>query len=535
MAFGGDRALSCGGRRCGRSERGDGERRVVRHGGRVGWGRRLGRCGHRAGSVRIAARMRSTLSRGPWIACPTVALPVGTGAPRIVLRAPGSSDFLALTVVAVRQRYHLVVPEGSGVLWWCGDPRQGGVVAQPGGEILAWARPTRRGRRREGDAQRAVSSGLLNWAAPRQPQANSATREVIATPPRRKPLFRWIALLAVLVMGLGIAGSLAAERDSQVDLTVVQEDARGNCSVTWRDPWSGAARHGPFRCDPGRDPLLNEWETGFVVSYGPWKGDLYNADLEGTPANAVNDGLFLTGLLGLTGSGIGGGIRTARRVTERRTAWRGGESGSLPGDGVPRVVLTKDSSADAQELTDLSYAAWTEPVRRAARPSSESTSRPEADGIKGMPGIWIGLDVAARRRNWWWTGFLTLVCVGAAVAVALSEGAGDRWWWVGGVGVFWLVGFFYMINRGYGRTLLTSNGMEFRTFVGRRSVPWTEIARIEKRRHQARSGEWWDVCVVRVRGRSLTVPGVFTSSRWDADCEEKLAVIREYWSRAVVG
>lgn len=152
-----------------------------------------------------------------------------------------------------------------------------------------------------------------------------------------------------------------------------------------------------------------------------------------------------------------------------------------------------------------------------------------------MPGIWIGLDAAARRRNWWWTGFLTLVCVGAAVAVALSEPAADRWWWVGGVGGFWLVGFFYMVNRGYGRTLLTANGMEFRTFVSRRSVPWSEIARIEKRRHQARSGEWWDVCAVRVRGRGLTVPGVFTSKRWDADFEEKLAVIREYWSRAVVG
>ncbi|MDX3799355.1 hypothetical protein [Streptomyces sp. AK04-3B] len=152
-----------------------------------------------------------------------------------------------------------------------------------------------------------------------------------------------------------------------------------------------------------------------------------------------------------------------------------------------------------------------------------------------MPGIWIGLDAAARRRNWWWTGFLTLVCVGAAVAVAQSEPAADRWWWVGGVGGFWLVGFFYMVNRGYGRTLLTANGMEFRTFVSRRSVPWSEIARIEKRRHQARSGEWWDVCAVRVRGRELTVPGVFTSRRWDADFEEKLAVIREYWSRAVVG
>lgn len=153
----------------------------------------------------------------------------------------------------------------------------------------------------------------------------------------------------------------------------------------------------------------------------------------------------------------------------------------------------------------------------------------------GMPGMWLGLDAAARRRVWWRTGFLTLICVGLAAAVALSERAADRWWWVGGVGVFWLVGFLYMINRGYGRTLLTLNGMEFRTFFSRRSVLWSETARIEKRRHQGRSSEWWDVCIVRVHGRVLTVPGVFTSRRWDADFEQKLVVIRAYWSRAVFG
>lgn len=376
------------------------------------------------GSVRIAARMGNTLSRGPWIACPAVALPVGTGAPRLVLRVPGSSDFLALTVVAVRQRYHLVVPGGSGVLWWCGDPRRGGVVAQPGGEILAWARPTHRGRRREGDVRRAVSLGLLKWAAPRQPQcselhgANSSAREVITTPPRRRPLFRWVGLLAALVMGLGIAGSMAAERNPQVDLTVVQEDARGNCSVTWRDPWSGAERHGPFRCDPGRDPILSDWETGFVVSYEPWKGDLYNADLEGTPANAVNDGLFLTGLLGLAGSGIGGGIRIARRVTERRTAMRGSEPGGWPGDDVPRVVLTKDNAADARELTDLSYAAWAELARRTARPVSESTRRREAD-VRSLP--WW------RVRTLWRISQLGGVLAGAGGGLAAF-----LWWRFGG-------------------------------------------------------------------------------------------------------
>ncbi|MFE7854102.1 hypothetical protein [Streptomyces sp. NPDC057403] len=151
-----------------------------------------------------------------------------------------------------------------------------------------------------------------------------------------------------------------------------------------------------------------------------------------------------------------------------------------------------------------------------------------------MPGIWIGLDAAARRRNWWWTGFLALLCVCGTAAVALSEPAANRSWWVGGVAVLWLAGSFYMINRGYGRTLLTPDGMKFHTFVSHRSIPWSEIARIEKRRHQGRSAEWWNVRAVRVRGRALTIPGAFTSKRWDDDFENKLAVIREHWSRAVV-
>lgn len=155
--------------------------------------------------------------------------------------------------------------------------------------------------------------------------------------------------------------------------------------------------------------------------------------------------------------------------------------------------------------------------------------------IAAVPDVWIGLDADARRRNWWWTGFLTLVCVGTASATALSARAMDRWWWVGGVGVFWLIALLYMVNRGYGRTLLMLNGMEVRTFVSRRSIPWDEIARIERRRHQTRSGTWWDVCAVRIHGRSLTIPGAFTRSARDAKFEENLAVIREYWSRAVNG
>jgi hypothetical protein len=155
------------------------------------------------------------------------------------------------------------------------------------------------------------------------------------------------------------------------------------------------------------------------------------------------------------------------------------------------------------------------------------------DSIMGMPDVWIGFTDAARRRNWWWTGVLTLIHAGAAVAMGFSAPAPNRWGWVIGVGVTWVAVLFYMINHGYGRTLLTASGMEFRTFVSRRSIPWSEIAGIEKREHLTRGGSWWDLRAVRVRGRSLAIPGAFATRMWDAEFEQQLVAIHERWSRAV--
>lgn len=126
-----------------------------------------------------------------------------------------------------------------------------------------------------------------------------------------------------------------------------------------------------------------------------------------------------------------------------------------------------------------------------------------------------------------------LVGLGTTTATALSARATERWWWGGGEGLFWLIMLIYMVNRGYGRTLLTPNGMEFHTFVSRRSIPWGEIARVEKRCRQTRSGTWWDVRAIRVHGRALTIPGAFTSKHADAKFEEEMAKIREYWFHAV--
>ncbi|MBL3670308.1 hypothetical protein JL475_30905 [Streptomyces sp. M2CJ-2] len=340
-----------------------------------------------AGALRIAGRMQGLLSGKPWIACPAVAPKMGTGPTRLVLRAPDTDELWALTVVAVQQRHPLSWPPASGVLWWCGDPSWGGIVSQPGGRTLVWTRPTRR-RRREGDLRAAVSAGLLERPAPPQVQTSATGPAVTGTadtaPARRRPFFRWGALLGSVLLGLGIAGAVAAERDPQVDLTVVQEDRSGRCTVVWEDPWSGSERRGPFQCDPDRSPLLRDWESGFVVSYGPWKGDLYNSDLDGSPAPALEAGLGLTGFLVLVGSGVGGVVRWVRRAVLLRTA-RGLRTTGSPWPATGARAETNTQSAPlTEESADLSYAAWAKPAPRSPALSPGSLRRREAD-IRTVP------------------------------------------------------------------------------------------------------------------------------------------------------
>ncbi|MFK4797980.1 PH domain-containing protein [Streptomyces sp. MPA0124] len=127
---------------------------------------------------------------------------------------------------------------------------------------------------------------------------------------------------------------------------------------------------------------------------------------------------------------------------------------------------------------------------------------------------------------------MTLLFIGMGVAAWLTTSAVERWWWIGGVAAFCLANLFAMVNQGTGMTLLTSEGMEFRTLFRRRSVPWGEVAEIEKRCRTRRSGTLSEVRVVRVQGRKLTVPGVFTLRMYDRKFDSKFAAIRECWARA---
>jgi hypothetical protein len=139
--------------------------------------------------------------------------------------------------------------------------------------------------------------------------------------------------------------------------------------------------------------------------------------------------------------------------------------------------------------------------------------------------VWIGLEGAARRRNWWLSGFATVLF--AVVCWALA--GRPNGWVLGVVAVFWLVAVLSMLNRSLGRIRLTAEGMEFHTFLSRRRIPWAEITKIDKRYHAWRGGRWWDVYAVRTSGRALRLPGVYTVLHSDAAFERNLERIIEHW------
>lgn len=275
-------------------------------------------------------RMRRVLGSRPWTAHASVAVQRGgSGAAVVLAGGPRGDELLVLAPLTTQWRYHLLT-DTAGVLWWCGDPRSGGVLAPPGGEELIRARPlgARRARRTLDLPQVRT---LSHRPPPRQPHAPAAGPGPAADrpgslwltvppekPPRRRrwrPGLTWLALLVAGLAGVVLATVWAeqSESDPRIDLTVLSERSDGRCVVRWNDPFDHEKRTGPYRCDPDRDPLLDDWETGFVVSYGPWKGDLYNADLEGTSAFTVMDTVGVGGLLCALVGLVGGAVHLIRR------------------------------------------------------------------------------------------------------------------------------------------------------------------------------------------------------------------------------
>ncbi|MCX5111045.1 hypothetical protein OOK13_21350 [Streptomyces sp. NBC_00378] len=383
-----------------------------------------------------ARRMLRVLGTRPWTAHSSVALQRGTSGAAVVLGGPAAGELLPLTPHAAQWRFPLLNGP-TGVLWWCGDARTGGVLAPPGGTELIWARPVR-GRRARTLAAGPQAAGLHGRLAPRQPQgapdgtagparataapavaasavaasavAASAVTARSTAARRRRPwwrgTFRWVVVVGCLLMALATSWSVASENDPLVDLTVTGDSADGRCLVRWTDPFDGRTRTGPFHCEGPRGPVEG-WETGFVVSYGPFKGDLYDSELRGTSAVTATDTAGLGGLALAAVGGVGGVTRlvvSARRRREKRDAalygpaaptapavadsgdGTDGEAADGTGNGAGDGAATRSSGGSR-----VDYAALAATAERQAGLRGPDTAKPRATG-----------DVRAGQAVTWW-------------------------------------------------------------------------------------------------------------------------------------
>lgn len=154
-----------------------------------------------------------------------------------------------------------------------------------------------------------------------------------------------------------------------------------------------------------------------------------------------------------------------------------------------------------------------------------------------MPDTWIRHDAADLRRHWFIATVGTVLCVVMAVlflVVPLGRTTGpvplsDRLWFEAVAGLLWVLLMVSILNQARGRTLLTSAGMRFHTLISRRFIRWPDIVDIEQGR--PRSGYWAVIYVRRAHGRRLMVPGIYTHKSNDESFQQKLGMIRYYWSR----
>ncbi|MFI8254338.1 hypothetical protein [Streptomyces filamentosus] len=125
------------------------------------------------GLVRLpnVRRFRRILASGPWSAHPATVVSRHWSGEAVVLAAVDGGGLLPLRVIASRARWQEARPAPTGVLWWCGDSRGGGVLAAPGGGPLFRARPVRGTAARRRLLAVAEEARLAGLPVPAQPQA----------------------------------------------------------------------------------------------------------------------------------------------------------------------------------------------------------------------------------------------------------------------------------------------------------------------------------------------------------------------------
>ena len=121
-----------------------------------------------------------------------------------------------------------------------------------------------------------------------------------------------------------------------------------------------------------------------------------------------------------------------------------------------------------------------------------------------------------------------------AILKAYAASLGERWFLPVMFAVMWLPCAFYVVNRMFGVTGLSQEGMRLRTLVSRRRIPWREVTAVEVRRRSGRGGSWQVVRVQLVHGRPVVLPGAMQSQMAQnaAGFAASVATICSYWQEA---
>ncbi|MFD8508845.1 hypothetical protein ACFV2L_39920 [Streptomyces sp. NPDC059687] len=147
---------------------------------------------------------------------------------------------------------------------------------------------------------------------------------------RHIPFFRWVLTVGFMLFACS-AGLYAIQSDPevpatrQIDLAVVDEKADGTCRVRWSDPYEKKTREAQYHCDAGRDDILKApnysdsrgygWESGFMFTEGPDRGDLYDFEASSEEQDfTTSDTLLLLGVLLILIGLVGGNLRALPRV-----------------------------------------------------------------------------------------------------------------------------------------------------------------------------------------------------------------------------
>ncbi|MFJ2398165.1 hypothetical protein ACIOTI_36235 [Streptomyces sp. NPDC087843] len=141
---------------------------------------------------------------------------------------------------------------------------------------------------------------------------------------RHVPFFRWVLTLGFVLFACAVglyAADSALPEARQIDLTVLDEKPDGSCRVRWIDPYEKRTREASYHCDPGRSDLLKApqydsrghgWETAFMLTEGPQRGNLEDLATEHDPVFA--DFLLLLGTPLMALGLLGGNLRALPRI-----------------------------------------------------------------------------------------------------------------------------------------------------------------------------------------------------------------------------